>query len=47
MQDMKSTYKKQGLAFVDSPQEAFFFLRNRWEGGGVEGGVGGRIVVGI
>lgn len=47
MQDVKSTYKNQGIAFVDSPQEALFFLRNRWEGGRVEGGVGGRIVVGI
>lgn len=31
MQDMKSTYKNQGLGFVDSPQEALFFLRNGWK----------------
>lgn len=46
MQDVKSTYKNQLLAFVDSPLEALFFLRNGWERG-VEGGEGGGIVVGI
>lgn len=45
MQDVKSTYKNRGLGFVDSPQEALFFLRNG--GGGVKGGEGGGIVVGI
>lgn len=44
MQDVKSTYKNWGLGFDDSLQEALFFLRN---GGGVEGGEGGGIVVGI